>query len=63
MCFDFRRARSHPLAPTSHRPLYPGRSAMYTAEEGDVKATKRRLRDQPQTYWLSAILMPLRGTT
>ena len=22
MCFDFRRARSHPLAPTIHRPLY-----------------------------------------
>ncbi len=32
MCFDFRRARSHPLAPTITSRL-PGRLAMYTLNE------------------------------
>jgi hypothetical protein len=36
MCFDFRRARSHPLGSdiTSH---LPGRFAMYTSGEARVK--------------------------
>ena len=36
MCFDFRRARSHPLGPTITSRL-PGRFAMYTPEEVHVK--------------------------
>jgi len=36
MCFDFRRARSHPLGPTLTSRL-PGRFAMYTSEEAHVK--------------------------
>jgi len=36
MCFDFRRARSHPLGPTITSRL-PGRFAMYTSEEVHVK--------------------------
>jgi hypothetical protein len=36
MCFDFRRARSHPLGPTITCRL-PGRLAMYTPEEVHVK--------------------------
>jgi hypothetical protein len=36
MCFDFRRARSHPLGPTITSRL-PGRFAMYTPKEVRVK--------------------------
>ncbi len=36
MCFDFRRARSHPLGPTITSRL-PGRFAMYTPKEVHVK--------------------------
>jgi hypothetical protein len=36
MCFDFRRARSHPLGPTITSRI-PGRFAMYTPEEAHVK--------------------------
>jgi hypothetical protein len=36
MCFDFRRARSHPLGPTITSRL-PGRFAMYTSKEVRVK--------------------------
>ena len=36
MCFDFRRARSHPLGPTLTSRL-PGRFAMYTSKEVHVK--------------------------
>jgi hypothetical protein len=41
MCFDFRRARSHPLGPTITSRI-PGRFAMYTPEEGHVKVLTRR---------------------
>jgi hypothetical protein len=30
MCFDFRRARSHPLGPDNHLAALPGRWALYT---------------------------------
>ncbi len=36
MCFDFRRARSHPLSPTVTSHL-PGRLAIYTSKEARVK--------------------------
>ena len=38
MCFDFRRARSHPLGPTITSRI-PGRFAMYTPKEVHVKVT------------------------
>jgi hypothetical protein len=37
MCFDFRRARSHPLGPTITISRLPGRFAMYTAAGAHVK--------------------------
>ena len=43
MCFDFRRARSHPLGPTITSRL-PGRFAMYTAEEARVKVLTCHIR-------------------
>lgn len=43
MCFDFRRARSHPLGPTITSRL-PGRFAMYTPEEVHVKVLTCHLR-------------------
>jgi hypothetical protein len=43
MCFDFRRARSHPLGPTITSRI-PGRFAMYTPEEGHVKVLNRPIR-------------------
>lgn len=36
MCFDFRRARSHPLGPTITSRL-PGRIEMYTSVKARVK--------------------------
>ncbi len=36
MCFDFRRARTHPLGPTITSRL-PGKSEMYTSEQAHVK--------------------------
>jgi len=43
MCFDFRRARSHPLGPTITSRI-PGRIAMYTPEEAHVKVLTCYLR-------------------
>jgi hypothetical protein len=63
MCFDFRRARSHPLAPTIHRPLY--RVGRQCTRQKKAMSRQRRINfttsDEP--YWLSAMLPPLRGTT
>ena len=39
MCFDFRRARSHPLGSDNHQHL-PGRVEMYTSGEGRVKVLR-----------------------
>jgi hypothetical protein len=49
MCFDFRRARSHPLGPTLTSRL-PGRLAMYTPKEVPVKVLTYPvpLRDSPK---------------
>ena len=48
MCFDFRRARSHPLGPTITSRL-PGRFAMYTPKEVHVKVAD--LPDEGYNYF------------
>jgi hypothetical protein len=59
MCFDFRRARSHPLGPTITSRI-PGRFAMYTPEEAHVKVLTCSLRvlqffpNPPDVYFLPA---------